>query len=311
MPADGAGSCGLGWSPLVSQPWLLESTSGRPLSGIGSCCEHQRGASWLCPEAPSPACPAPPPCPALLWRSAVCLGAGQCQTRGCCCVWSVHSIEGPSLGLGVTPGRGSGCPPGRSEEEPQSLVPGGRAVGKQLPHLLAVALLSPTRRLTRRTCPGGPGPSIAPVKPVCYDPSLRRRTRTLSPWSQATVLFSHLSPSSPVPQTPWVLPVKPQRVAPEPVRHGRRFASVWVVTKPNGLPLPHLPGRGEGLITWPVGAPPTLPRHLWPLGTWPLPGAHLASRGGTNTGQLAASKLEEAAPSQRAGSQVCPPRTRS
>lgn len=167
MPADGAGSCGLGWSPLVSQPWLLESTSGRPLSGIGSCCEHQRGASWLCPEAPSPACPAPPPCPALLWPSAVCLGAGQCQTRGCCCVWSVHSIEGPSLGLGVTPGRGSGCPPGRSEEEPHSLAPGGRAVGKQLPHLLAVALLSPTRRLTRRTCPGGPGPSIAPVKPVC------------------------------------------------------------------------------------------------------------------------------------------------
>lgn len=132
---DGAGSCGLEWSPLVSQLWLLESTSGRPLSGIGSCREHRRGVSWLCPEAPSPACPAPPPCPALLWRSAVCLGAGQCQTCGCCCVWSVHSIEGPSLGLGVPPGRGSGCPPGRSEEEPHPL-----------PHLLAVALLPPTRR---------------------------------------------------------------------------------------------------------------------------------------------------------------------
>lgn len=68
----GPWACGWEWSPRVSQPWLVESTAEWPLSGIGSCCEHRRrGGSWLCPRPLTPPCPAPPPCLALLWRSAV------------------------------------------------------------------------------------------------------------------------------------------------------------------------------------------------------------------------------------------------
>lgn len=103
------------------------------------------------------------------------------------------------------------CPPDPLRRRPALLEPGGCAVEKQRdPRLPAVAPLHPARRLTRRTRPGGPGPSRAPGEPVPSNPSPRRRARTLSSRPQAPVPFSHLSPTPRCPTLSWVLPVRSQ-----------------------------------------------------------------------------------------------------
>lgn len=169
---------------------------------------------------------------------------------------------------------GQSHPPGPSEEEARPprarRLCCGEAAGSS-PRLPAVAPLHPARRLTRRTRPGGPGPSRAPGEPVPSNPSPRRRAQTLSSRPQAPVPFS-LCPQ--LPSAPHSAGCCPSDLSPAESGPGAgvpwtRLASVWVV----------LSGRGGGL-TWPVGAPPTLPRHMWPrdLATswehaWPAEGA--------------------------------------